>query len=280
MDILDGIAKPQLYRMSKYLLLFSLLSLFFISCRNNNSTPRSHDEIEVVIESESVIPLDQIMGKFDPAQHEDFVSIDSKYADRENMYLHKEAYSAFISMYEAAKRDTIQLIIRSATRNFYRQKQIWESKWTGKRLVEGGENLARTTPDSTTRALKILKWSSMPGTSRHHWGTDIDLNAFENAYFMSGEGKRIYDWLIQHAHEYGFCQPYTEKGSERPHGYNEERWHWSYLPLAREYIAAAANDLENNDINGFKGSGTAAKIDVKGKYILGVSNQCKHDTDQ
>ncbi|NJK84501.1 MAG: M15 family metallopeptidase [Saprospiraceae bacterium] len=49
---------------------------------------------------------------------------------------------------------------------------------------------AATTPNPQERALKILKYSSMPGTSRHHWGTDIDLNSFSNSYFEQGEGKK------------------------------------------------------------------------------------------
>ncbi len=64
----------------------------------------------------------------------------------------------------------------------------------------------------------------MPG-ARHHWGTDFDLNALNNAYFNTKDGKRIYDWLTQHAAEFGFCQPYTAKGGPdgRPIGYEEEK---------------------------------------------------------
>ena len=32
----------------------------------------------------------------------------------------------------------------------------------------------------------------MPSTSRHHWGTDLDLNNLNNSYFTSGKGKKIY----------------------------------------------------------------------------------------
>ncbi|MFM9004881.1 MAG: D-alanyl-D-alanine carboxypeptidase family protein [Flavobacteriales bacterium] len=43
-----------------------------------------------------------------------------------------------------------------------------------------------------------MKFSSMPGTSRHHWGTDIDLNSVEPSYFLSGKGLLIYQWLSAH----------------------------------------------------------------------------------
>jgi LAS superfamily LD-carboxypeptidase LdcB len=218
--------------------------------------------------------LNYIMGKFDPAQHPDFVLIDPKYADRDGMYLHKQTYAAFEKMYQDALKNGVKLVIRSATRNFEAQKKIWENKWDGKTKVESNENLAETTPDPMTRALKILLYSSMPGTSRHHWGTDIDLNSFNNKYFDEGEGKKIYDWLTANAAKYGFCQPYTPKGDARPYGYEEERWHWSYLPIAQPLTKLAANSLTDNMIQGFKGAEMAMKIGVVKKYILGINLDC------
>jgi LAS superfamily LD-carboxypeptidase LdcB len=177
-------------------------------------------------------------------------------------------------MHEAAASDGIDLKILSATRNFNEQKRIWEAKWTGERLVQNNENLANSTPDPKERALKILRWSSMPGSSRHHWGTDIDLNAFENNYFESGEGLKIYNWLTSNASSFGYCQPYTPKNDLRPNGYNEEKWHWSYLPIAKPLSDAAKAHLKNEMIKGFKGSETAVSIDILNNFILGINNAC------
>jgi D-alanyl-D-alanine carboxypeptidase len=219
--------------------------------------------------------LDYIMGKFDPARHPAFVTIDPKHANREGMYLRRDVYEAFQRMYEAALNDGVRLRIISATRNFGAQKGIWEAKWNGERLVENGENLARTTPEPVERALKILRYSSMPGTSRHHWGTDIDLNDLNNAYFDSGEGKKIYEWLCRHAPAYGFCQPYSPLGPERPHGYQEERWHWSYLPVSLPLTQLAAEQLRDDMISGFSGAETAARIKVVENYVLGINRDCR-----
>ena len=50
--------------------------------------------------------------------------------------------------------------------------------------------------DSISAVKEIMKYSSMPSTSRHHWGTDIDLNSLENSYFEKGEGKKYsIGWL-------------------------------------------------------------------------------------
>ena len=234
------------------------------------------ERINAVPATKDTFELDYIMGKFEPKEHPDFSPIEGKHADREGLYLRKDAYASFKKMYAAAQADGVTLTIRSATRNFNAQKRIWEAKWTGKRKVEGGENLAKTTPNARARALKILRYSSMPSTSRHHWGTDIDINAFENSYFESGKGKKEYEWLQANAGIYGFCQPYTPKNDARPDGYNEEKWHWSYLPIAQQLSQKAAAALRNEDIQGFEGAESASEIDVVQKYVLGINKACLH----
>lgn len=225
--------------------------------------------------NQGAFTIDYLIGKFDPAKHPDFVEIAPEHASRAGMYLRRDAYEAFKKMYAAARQDGIRLTIISATRNFDYQKGIWEAKWTGARLIEDGENLAQTTPDPVERALKILRYSAMPGSSRHHWGTDMDLNNLNNPFFDNGEGKKIYDWLRAHAASFGFCQPYSPKGPGRPDGYNEERWHWSYLPVARPLTDLARTQLKDELITGFKGSETASRIGVVEKYVLGVNEECR-----
>ncbi len=219
--------------------------------------------------------LDYLMGKFDPVEHPDFTLIDPVYSSRAGMYLRKDAYEAFQRMHKAALEDTVRLIIISATRNFYAQKGIWEAKWTGQRRIEGGQDASKAFPDPKERALKILKFSSMPSTSRHHWGTDIDLNNLTNEFFEKGEGLRIYTWLQENAADFGFCQPYTPKDAGRPFGYNEEKWHWSFMPVAQPLTHKAAKDLRDSMITGFEGAEVAAEIGVVEKYVLGINPKCK-----
>lgn len=216
---------------------------------------------------------DYLMGKFDPAQHPEFTLIAQKHASRSDMYLRKDAYDAFIRMQDAAKQEGIRLLIISATRNFDRQKQIWEAKWTGAQPV-GGQNIAKTIEDPVKRALKILEYSSMPGSSRHHWGTDIDLNDLNDAHFQTPEGRKVYEWLRAHAAEYGYCQPYSPQGKDRPHGYHEEKWHWSYMPVSKTLTEQARKTLKDELISGFKGAETATSIGVVKKYVLGINREC------
>jgi LAS superfamily LD-carboxypeptidase LdcB len=159
-------------------------------------------------------------------------------------------------------------------RNFAAQKSIWEAKWNGKRKVSGMD-LSRAMPEPEERALKILEYSSMPGTSRHHWGTDIDLNALNNRFFAEGKGKKIYDWLLAHAHKYGFCQVYTEHGPDRPFGYNEEKWHWSYMPLASQFLEQYNEKISYAKLGGFEGAAVARDIEAIRKYVNGIASRCR-----
>ncbi len=227
------------------------------------------DKEEVAIDTAMI---EYIRGQFDPSKHKDFISIPDQYASRSGLYLRREALSDFIKMYNEAHGAGVSLIIKSATRNFDYQKGIWERKWHGQTLLEGNVD-ARTISDPKERALKILLYSSMPSTSRHHWGTDIDLNSFDNSYFEKGRGKKEYTWLRENAHKFGFCQPYTSKENGRT-GYEEEKWHWTYLPISKGLTDYAERYLKNEDISGFAGAELAIDIDVVGNYILGIDPSC------
>lgn len=228
------------------------------------------------VESDADIDLVHLLGHIDPANDPGFSRIAACHADQNDLYLLDAVYEAFVEMHDAAKDDGITLVIVSATRNFDSQKRIWERKWTGARLVEG-RDLAGTVPNPIERAKLILKYSSMPGTSRHHWGTDIDINSVENSYFESAEGAEVFEWLAANAGDFGFCQTYTPKGRSRPHGYEEEPWHWSYYPIAARYLRQYREKITYEDIRGFDGSDTAAEIDVIARYVLGINPEClKH----
>ncbi|OYT71999.1 MAG: D-alanyl-D-alanine carboxypeptidase [Chloracidobacterium sp. CP2_5A] len=205
-----------------------------------------------------------LLGKFDPALDSRFVKPDDRYASgaAQRQFLRKEAYEAFVKMAEDAIKDNIELAIVSATRNFDAQKAIWERKWMK----------LSTIVSRIERAREILKYSAMPGTSRHHWGTDIDLNNLEDEYFLSGKGWEVYQWLTANAAKYGFCQPYTPKASGRA-GYEEEKWHWSYTPLSTPLLRQYLNTVTLADITDFQGSEIAAELDVIKNYVAGVDCQ-------
>lgn len=220
----------------------------------------------VCFEQETALRVDKsyLLGQYDPSSDRRFVKPDAQYTSgaARSQYLRRETYKAFQKMSAAAEKEGVKLIILSATRNFETQKSIWENKWKAEAAII----------NPADRALKILQQSSMPGTSRHHWGTDMDLNSLDNDYFASGEGLRVYQWLTTHAHKFGFCQPYTSKSSGRT-GYDEEKWHWSFKPLSASFLNQYISVITLADITGFQGSETATEVDVIKYYVAGVA--CK-----
>ncbi len=215
-----------------------------------------------------------LMGKFDPSQREDFSPIPAEFnIGGYKMYLRKETLDAFLKMAEAADKDEISLKITSATRNFDYQRNLWNKKWTGATLVDG-QDLSKSILDKQTRFSKILEYSAVPGTSRHHWGTDIDINGPTPEYFDSKKGKKEYEWLTQNASIFGFCQTYNPKSAERSSGYNEEKWHWSYMPLARDLTEEYKKLITKEDIKGFDGDAYASSYDLINGYVLSINPDC------
>lgn len=203
-----------------------------------------------------------LLGQFDPTLHPNFIKPADVYTkgSARNQWMRKEAYVAFVKMAKDAQKEGVSLLIISATRPFSTQKAIWERKWKERDALPELE-----------RAKNILLFSSMPGTSRHHWGSDIDINELSNAYFTQGKGLKEYQWLQKNASKYGFCQTYTSKDDGKRTGYEEEKWHWSYLPLATHFMQRYAKLIDVSDIKGFQGSQLAAELQVIEKYVKGVA---------
>jgi zinc D-Ala-D-Ala carboxypeptidase len=260
----------------RYLLLFALCNVLLfcqsveqkkVVVANTEQTPSTGDSLQPPsTQNNKEITSAFLTGRFNPLQNTDFVAVGKPYTSKTGMMMQLEAFEAFKKMFDAAKKDGISLNIISSTRNFDQQKAIWEGKWT--RFAD--------TKAPVDRALRILEYSSMPGSSRHHWGTDIDLNDLNNPSFEGkGVHAKVYQWLVIHGAEYGFGQPYTPIDEARPYGYHEEKWHWSYLPLAKQYREKYVNTIKDEDINGFKGAETAIAIKVVERFVGGVSADCK-----
>lgn len=176
------------------------------------------------------IPLNELLGQFDEKTHPEFVALDKTElpVNKPGMYLRKVVADKLIAAYQDFKHDhpDIPFIVVSATRNYDYQNGIWQRKW---------KSIYPSTHDSRKTAKTILKYSSMPGTSRHHWGTDVDITQVESRYFhRDPKGKILFAWLNNNMPKYGFCRSYTEG---RAGGYNNEEWHWSYKQLSKPYLA-------------------------------------------
>lgn len=236
--------------------------------KNNPAKSNLNSKIKEVktIKGDNNISKSFLLGKTNLASNSVFVKLENQYHTKSKMYLEKQTAIWFKKMKSAASNDGINLIIVSGARNYYSQKSIWERKF--KNNESKGLN-------PLENARKILRYSSMPSTSRHHWGTDIDINSLEPSYFESGRGKREYDWLVKNADRFGFCQVYTDfNNKDRDSGYQNEAWHWSYIPKAKVYLEEYNKRINYNDINGFMGSDLADDLNMINDFVNGISSDC------
>ncbi|MGJ8682536.1 M15 family metallopeptidase [Paraglaciecola sp.] len=150
---------------------------------------------------------------------------------------------AFKQMQEAAKKDDVDIQIVSSYRSFERQLQIWKNKWLGKTAILNinEQPIDITSISNQEKLFAILTWSALPGASRHHWGTDLDVydkktvelkqHNFQlvcSEYEGGGPCKKLNYWLKTYAQDFEFYRPYQNyKG-----GVAAEPWHLSYRPIA------------------------------------------------
>ena len=154
----------------------------------------------------------------------------------EGFKLRKEAYDAFINMKAEAKKSNIALKVVSSYRDFNHQKSIWERKY--KSYISQG-----LTEENAIK--KIIEYSTIPGTSRHHWGTDLDIvdgnvkqpkNILNPQNFEANASYGNFkNWMDANANNFGFFLVYTNEENRK--GFKYEPWHYSYKPLAFQFLS-------------------------------------------
>jgi D-alanyl-D-alanine carboxypeptidase len=205
------------------------------------------------------IEKDFLLGKINYADDVRFKKLSTSICTKENAYLLTTVCDSLEKMISAAKESGINFKVISASRNFEQQKGIWEKKWLARKSQY---------PKGLDRAKNILLYSSMPGTSRHHWGTDFDLNSLSPQYFEQEKGKQEYEWLCANAHRFGFYQPYNADPVRT--GYQEEKWHWSFFPIGAQLTQNYLKQVQYEDIGPFSGSSFAKEINVIQQYVNGI----------
>ena len=91
--------------------------------------------------------------------------------------LHAHVIAPFRSLRRAAAADGFDVIPASGFRDFARQLAIWNGKFNGTMALydASGRPIDGAALAPQERIEAILLWSALPGASRHHWGTDLDL---------------------------------------------------------------------------------------------------------
>lgn len=151
-------------------------------------------------------------------------------------FLRKEAHESFAQMQEAAAKDSIKIYVVSSYRGFEHQKKLWNKKF--KKAIDEGLTKEQA-------LARCIEYSAIPGTSRHHWGTEVDLidlnrpvleSPLEQKEFAEGGNfEKLYNWLRTHANEFGFYVVYDTNPIRK--GFYYEPWHYSFIPLSSRFHA-------------------------------------------
>ncbi|WP_068595172.1 M15 family metallopeptidase [Vaginella massiliensis] len=230
----------------KHFLLASGLSIFSPSCAQKQ--PNNENEIEVdetqQTNAEKVRQFsdEELLGKANPTMK------------GKDYHLLPEVADAFEAMRAEAKKAGFNIRVVSSYRNFTYQKGIWERKF------KANKNRGLSTEENIR---KIIEYSTIPGTSRHHWGTDLDIIDISKGYpkdplhekhFNAGGQMHAFKvWLDENAEKFGFYLVYTN--DENRKGFKYEPWHFSYKkisqPMLQEYLTLdITNLLKKNKLSG------------------------------
>lgn len=183
-----------------------------------------------------------------------------------NIQLHSELLAPWKALVAAARAKGFDLAIASGFRSFVRQGGIWNAKLSGQRPVLDDNScpieIGSLSP--LEKVHRVMRWSALPGASRHHWGTDMDiydrgavsadyvLQLVPEEYEGAGPFAPMMIWLRKYLGEQpasGFFFPYQQDSG----GVMPEPWHLSYRPLADRFqqqwsLAGLRVLIENSDL--------------------------------
>lgn len=131
------------------------------------------------------------------------------------MMLRSDAAEALAKLYQAAKKDSVNLMLASGYRAYSEQVVLYN-----RYVAQDGQSAADT-------------YSARPGHSEHQLGLSADVEPasrtceVQQCFADTAEGK----WVAANAYKYGFVIRYP-KGKESQTGYEYEPWHLRFVGTA------------------------------------------------
>lgn len=170
--------------------------------------------------------------------------------------VHRDVVAPFFRLRNAAAREGFDLVVLSGFRSFESQLSIWNRKVRGERAVLDSDAKPIDISRMSDRDLvfAILRWSALPGASRHHWGTDLDvydaaarpegyeIELIPEEVDSGGMFGPLHDWLdrrMSRSESFGFFRPYDLDRN----GVAPERWHLSCAPVADPLLESLTPDI-------------------------------------
>ena len=137
-----------------------------------------------------------------------------------SLQMQTEAAAAFDEMRQAANATGLHLMACSTYRSVERQTELYDAevqKWIGKGYAEA---------DAREKAATVVM---IPGCSEHNTGLAVDVGSVTNQRVEEDfEDEPEFDWLQEHAAEYGFILRYPSD-KQAITGVSYEPWHYRYV---------------------------------------------------
>jgi len=182
------------------------------------------------------------LSMYTSAQHIDPLFVLGKTSPPLVGSMQEEVYEAYERMRQAAAKEGIEIKVVSAHRSYHRQREIWNAKY---------KTLTLQGLPAKDAIQEIITYSTLPGTSRHHWGTDIDIidNAnpqsgdvlLADKFYCDGPSSALRSWMNRNAADYGFLEVYTDHPNRK--GFAHEPWHYTYHSLSKAYLEVLTNQV-------------------------------------
>ena len=168
-------------------------------------------------------------------------------------FVDREIVADLRALSEVAKANGFELRIESAYRSFEKQLSIWNRKARGELALLSAEGVPMERPtDEEELMYAILTWSALPGASRHHLGTDIDVvdgAACPEGYEVQltpaeceGMFAKFHAFLtarMEAGEAFGFSRVFVlGRGKIHPEG-----WHSAHLPTSRKRLEHFSLDV-------------------------------------
>ncbi|SFM66047.1 D-alanyl-D-alanine carboxypeptidase [Algoriella xinjiangensis] len=209
------------FNIMKFSYLIILAFFVNISCAFGNSEQIQTDSDTIY----SSFTTAELIGKGNPAV------VGKEYK------LLPEVAKQFELMKTEAQKAGFKIHVVSSYRSYAYQNGIWERKYKSNQAK-------KIAPKQNIE--KIIEYSTIPGTSRHHWGTDLDIidatkgipgDPLNEKHFNEGGSMHKFKlWLDENASKYGFYLVYTNNPNRK--GFKYEPWHFSYKPIAEPMLQA------------------------------------------
>ncbi|QIL84857.1 M15 family metallopeptidase [Vibrio sp. HDW18] len=198
--------------------------------------------------------------------------------------VHSQVSADLLALKQAAAQAGFNLCIASGFRSFEQQLSIWDQKMTGQRpiLDQQSQPLNASAISEADKVLAILRWSALPGASRHHWGTDFDVYdqdalpsntrlLLEPWEYLTGHQSQFWQWLTSHLSQFGFFFPYQDG-----QGVGFEPWHISHHATAQQCLSEFSEPLLQAQLTSAEIEGkTTIHAMLPEIYLRFITNICE-----